>query len=146
MSWERTKAWVVDKMLPLLAWAILSLLTWVSIFVARVDTKISYLEQRILATDVRLTNLFQEMRTFAERVDRMETPLARRVDAIEAYVRALNDRQTELSATQVSRWDQNTQNHARIEERMNRIVQALDSTYDLLNQHLREEHGKKPPP
>lgn len=146
MSWERTKAWVVDKMLPLLAWAILSLLTWVSIFVAKVDTKISYLEQRILATDVRITNLNQEVRLFSERVDRMETPLSKRVDAIENYVHALNDRQTAISATQTSRWDENVKNVDRMEERLNRIVQALDSTYDLINRHLREEHSQKPPP
>jgi hypothetical protein len=82
-----------------------------------------------------------EVRALSQKLDRSELPIARRVDDIETLLRSLNDKQNIVN-TQVDARVQNAVDHAnRIDDRLDRVVQALDQTYNLLRQ-TREQLSK----
>jgi methyl-accepting chemotaxis protein len=114
-------------------------------YVAAVDKQrtslIEIVNQKNRDQDAIVVRNSDEVRSLSQRLDRSELPIARRVDDIETLLRALNDKQNVIN-TQVDARVQNAVDHAnRIDDRVDRVVQALDQTYNLLRE-TREQVSK----
>ncbi len=83
----------------------------------------------------------EEMRAVLSRLDergsRQLPVLDDRVKLLEARVAALQEQSTKLTPLQQAIVDALKQNTQRIEEQQIRIIQAIDSSYNLLQEHLR---------
>jgi hypothetical protein len=107
-------------------------------YVAAIDKQrtslIEIVNQKNRDQDAIVGNNAAEVRALSQKLDRSELPIARRVDDIETLLRSLNDKQNIVN-TQVDARVQNAVDHAnRIDDRLDRVVQALDQTYNLLRQ------------
>ena len=99
LNWtERIPPWVV------VIWSIAIQIAVVVIFATRLDLRTSHNEELISVERRDLERLALDLRLSNERVDRLETPLAKKVEA-------------EIK---------------RLDERTDRIVQALDALYNRL--------------
>ena len=99
LNWtERVPPWVV------VIWSIAIQIAVVVIFATRLDLRTSHNEELISVERRDLERLALDLRLSNERVDRLETPLAKKVEA-------------EIK---------------RLDERTDRIVQALDALYNRL--------------
>jgi hypothetical protein len=72
------------------------------------------------------------------------TQLDGRLTRIDEFLRSLNDRQNVINTAHAAR-DDNFEGHLkRMDDRVDRVVQALDQTYNLLNEHLRNQKMHRP--
>jgi len=104
-------------------------------------------ERMISENTARLDRIQTELRGFEERVDRLDTPLARKVEGMVTTLNVVNDRINSLSnalnsnqVTASARLEQIQKQIDGIEKRADAFVQALDAQYNALNEHLRS-HG-----
>jgi hypothetical protein len=63
-----------------------------------------------------------------------------RLGRLDEFLRTLNDKQNVVNTSDSARIDAINGHLTRMDDRIDRIVQALDQTYNLLNQHLREHN------
>lgn len=104
-------------------------------------------ERMIDQFNLRLERVSTELRAFEERVDRLDTPLARKVEGMGNLQNVLNDRINgvanninSIQVTFTSRFDQFQKQVEQLEKRQDQMLQALDAQYNALNEHLRQ-HG-----
>jgi hypothetical protein len=75
------------------------------------------------------------------RLVQLDTRLAR----LDEFVRTLNDKQNVVNTSDAARYDSLEGHLKRMDDRVDRIVQALDQTYNLLNEHLRNPKMHRQP-
>jgi hypothetical protein len=67
-----------------------------------------------------------------------------RLTRLDDFVRTLNDKQNVINVSHEAR-DNSIEGHLkRMDDRVDRIVQALDQTYNLLQEHLRDRKAHQP--
>ena len=95
----------------------------------------------------RMDRITAELKSFEERVDRLDTPLARKVEGMNSTLNVVNDRINALTnnvnglqVTNTARFDQFQKSVDSLEKRNDQMLQALDAQYNALNDHLRS-HG-----
>ena len=112
------------------------------------------LTQRVLShedlqkiTEERLSRIVTRLDDFINQVNRLDTPLSRKVEVIAseiAMIREINnglrDRTITMDANMVALKD----TVRRVEERVDKVVQVMDSMYAVLNEHLRVPHIIQP--
>jgi len=113
----------------------------------QIDAIVRARERFIEQINIRIDRLGQDLRTFEERVDRLDTPLARKVEGMVNLQNVLNDRinglgsnVNNLQVTNTSRFETFQKQIDLIEKRSDQMLQALDAQYNALNEHLRS-HG-----
>jgi len=104
-------------------------------------------ERFIDQINLRIDRVNDALRAFEERVDRLDTPLARKVEGIANLQNVLNDRLNglgnnlnNLQVTNTSRFETFQKQIDLIEKKSDQMLQALDAQYNALNDHLRQ-HG-----
>src|SRR5262245_13124886 len=95
----------------------------------------------------RLDKLTDELHAFVARVDRLETPLGKKVEGMQRVIDVLNDRVNALASTmnttsvaETARSEQMQRQIDQLNKRDDQMLQALDAQYNTLNEHLRA-HG-----
>jgi ABC-type transporter Mla subunit MlaD len=95
----------------------------------------------------RAEKLADELHSFMARVDRLDTPLSRKVEAIQKLIDVYNDRinaiTSNLNVSQTSDQARHEQMQKQVDaliKRDDQLLQALDAQYNALNEHLRA-HG-----
>jgi len=104
-------------------------------------------ERFIDQINLRIDRVNQDLRAFEERVDRLDTPLARKVEGMISLQNVLNDRingisnnLNNLQVTNTSRFETFQKQIDLLEKKNEQMLQALDAQYNALNDHLRS-HG-----
>lgn len=88
------------------------------------------LQERVIELERRATELNRAQ----------DTQLAR----IDESLRALNDKQNVINTSDSARIDNINGHLTRMDDRVERVVQALDSTYNLINAHIRDHNKPQP--
>jgi hypothetical protein len=96
-----------------------------------VREKILYLEKQDEAVQTRLTLIANRLDGFMQQVNRLDTPLSKRVEGLETILFTLREATNIHNATSASRIDT-------IVKRQDAVVQALDTLNDVVQQHLRK--------
>ena len=133
-------------------WApIITIIGWVAVgiaFYATTTKQLSEQEKQIERLGTRIDRLSQDLRAFEERVDRLDTPLAKKVEGVVTLQGVLNDRinglNTNISNMQVTntaRFETFQKQIDLLEKKNDQLVQALDAQYNALNDHLRSHGG-----
>src|SRR5262245_56835669 len=140
-------------------WApIITIIGWIAVgiaFYATTTKQLSEQEKQIDAIvrarerfteqlNARIDRLGQDLRGFEERVDRLDTPLAKKVEGMATTqsvlndpINAINNNITNLQVTNTSRFETFQKQIDLIEKRTDQMLQALDAQYNALNEHLR---------
>jgi len=143
-------------------WApIITIIGWVAVGIAFYATTTKQLGEQEKAIDsinrsrerfieqinLRIDRVNDALRAFEERVDRLDTPLAKKVEGMQNLQNVLNDRlngignnMTNLQVTNTSRFDTFQKQIDLMEKKSDQMLQALDAQYNALNDHLRS-HG-----
>ena len=79
-----------------------------------------------------------ETRILIGKIDRQEEPLSKRVDTIQTLLTTV----AQTQSTGLGRGDLIQRDLKQLEERMDRVVQALDNTYNQLQGHLQQPHSR----
>lgn len=88
------------------------------------------LQERVIELERRATELNRAQ----------DTQLAR----IDESLRALNDKQNVINTSDSARIDNINGHLTRMDDRVEKVVQALDSTYNLINAHIRDHNKPQP--
>lgn len=129
----RIQPWVVVVM------AFIVQVVAVVAFVLRIDSRVGFHEEQLMELRRQAGMENANFNALVNRLDRGETPLAKRVEGLDARVGVQNDRANTASF----RLDQMSREIEIIRERQDRIVKALDSTYEKLQEHMRGDHNKQ---
>lgn len=105
-------------------------------------------ERLVDVYNARLERVAEELRAFMTRVDRLETPLGKKVEGMQKVIEVLNERvnanATQLNTSQVTdttRFEQLQRQIDAQSKRDDQLLQALDAQYNALNEHLRSHGG-----
>ena len=103
-----------------------------------------FLEQ----VNLRIDRVSDALRAFEERVDRLDTPLAKKVEGMANLQNVLNDRINgignninSLQVTNTARFETFQKQIDLLEKKSDQMIQALDAQYNALNDHLRSHGG-----
>ena len=143
-------------------WApIITLIGWIAVGIAFYATTTKQLtEQEKAIADInrsrerfidqinlRIDRVNDALRAFEERVDRLDTPLAKKVEGMANLQNVLNDRInginnniSSLQVTNAARFETFQKQIDLMEKKSDQMLQALDAQYNALNDHLRA-HG-----
>jgi len=143
-------------------WApIITIIGWVAVGIAfyatttkqlteqekQIDAIIRTRERILEQVNARIDRVSHDLRAFEERVDRLDTPLAKKVEGMNSLNNVLNDRinvlnnnMNNLQVTNTARFDAFQRQIDSLEKRTDQMLQALDAQYNALNDHLRS-HG-----
>lgn len=86
------------------------------------ETRVAYVEQLASKTANNLVAL-------EVRIDRQDTPLSKNVNSMQIILTDIVQRQVAINASNVGRFEQMNKDIKRIEDRADKIVQALDALY-----------------
>src|SRR5215813_3970797 len=144
-------------------WApVITIIGWVSVGIAFYATTTKQLGEQDKAINeiqrsrerlmdqynIRIDRISTELRAFEERVDRLDTPLAKKVEGMVTLLNVVNDRInginnniSNLQVTNTARFDTFQKQIDLLEKKSEQMVQALDAQYNALNDHLRAHGG-----
>lgn len=104
-----------------------------------IDARLTALEAKIAANMPALDRMMVQGSAFEQRIKLLEDTVNTRTKTIEELIAQSRT----LTPLQQSIADNIRGDIRRLDDRQDRLTAALDSTYNLLNEHLRTIHGKK---
>lgn len=106
----------------------------VVVFVTRLDSRLAYVDVTLTRQATATAAVANDLRALADRIDRMETPLAQRVEGLVQAVDKLNT----TVITDTARLEAMRRDVDRLDARAELIAKNIEYIYNLLNQIKRK--------